>query len=486
MAKPLIFVVDDEPESGRLLAYHLGKAGYEVELFSNGPDCLKALDRNPSLVCLDMQMPEMDGLEVLKRIKAQNTKLGVIMVTSNNVVDTAVQALKLGAADYIIKPVDREKIYIIKPVDREKILATVEDTLDQTRVVGQIRNMEKDMESAFAYKNIVGDSDAIKNVFTQIEQVKSSNVNVYINGESGTGKELVARAIHFSGPGENRPFIDINCSALAEGLLETEMFGHEKGAFTGAVGTHHGKLELADGGTLFFDEIADMSLKLQVKLLRFLEEKSFERVGGTKKIKVNVRVVSATNKDLQKEVEKGNFREDLYYRLVVFTIHVPPLRDRKNDIPLLCGYLLNKFKDELNKDISHISPEAMDILNHYSWPGNVRQLQNVILQSMLMSQTDTIEVEHLPQEIQKAHETAAGTVEEKSAVSGEEESSGGVDANSLSEPNSISLDEGEKQTLLSALKMTNWNISEASNLLGISRTTFYRKLKKHGLSQTRG
>jgi len=475
MDKPLIFVVDDEPESGRLLAYHLEKAGYRIELFSNGPDCLKALGLKPSLVCLDMQMPGMDGLEVLKEIKTQDSKLGVIMVTSNNVVDTAVQALKLGAADYIIKP-----------ADREKILATVEEALDQTQMVGQIRNLEKDMEGAFAYKNIVGESDAIKRAFTQIEQVKDSNVNVYINGESGTGKELVARAIHFCGPDENRPFIDINCSALAEGLLESEMFGHEKGAFTGAIGTHHGKLELADGGTLFFDEIADMSLKLQVKLLRFLEEKSFERVGGTKKIKVKVRVVSATNKDLQKEVENGNFREDLYYRLVVFTIHVPPLRERKNDIPLLCAYFLNKFKDELNKEINHISPEAMDILNLYRWPGNVRQLQNVILQSMLMSQTDTIEVENLPQEILKAREEKAPVPAKEITSSSKVERSEGMDANSLSGTNSISLDEGEKQTLLSALKMTNWNISEASNLLEISRTTFYRKLKKHGLNQTRG
>ena len=475
MEKPLIFVVDDEPEAGGLLSFYLGKAGYEVAQFSNGPDCLKAMDRNPSVVCLDMQMPEMDGLEVLKRIKAQNSKMGVIMVTSNNVVDAAVQALKLGAADYIIKP-----------ADREKFLVTVEETLDQTRVMDQIRDMEKDMESAFAYKNIVGESQAIKSVFTQIEQVKDSNVNVYINGESGTGKELVARAIHFSGPDENRPFIDINCSALAESLLETEMFGHEKGAFTGATGTHRGKLELADGGTLFFDEIADMSLKLQVKLLRFLEEKSFERVGGTKKIKVNVRVVSATNKDLQKEVEKGNFREDLYYRLVVFTIHVPPLRERKNDIPLLCGYLLNKFKDELNKEITHISPAAMDILNHYSWPGNVRQLQNVILQSMLMSQTGTIEVEHLPKEIKNAQAESTVSAKGGSASSVTEDAFVGGSENESDPSNRISLDDGEKQTLLSALKMTNWNISEASNLLEISRTTFYRKLKKHGLSQARG
>jgi DNA-binding NtrC family response regulator len=391
------------------------------------------------------------------------------------VVDAAVQALKLGASDYIIKP-----------ADREKFLATVEETLDQTRVMDHIRDMEKDMESAFAYKNIVGESQAIKNVFTQIEQVKHSNVNVYINGESGTGKELVARAIHFSGPEENRPFIDINCSALAESLLETEMFGHEKGAFTGATGTHRGKLELADGGTLFFDEIADMSLKLQVKLLRFLEEKSFERVGGTKKIKVNVRVVSATNKDLLKEVEKGNFREDLYYRLVVFTIHVPPLRERKNDIPLLCGYLLNKFKDELNKEITHISPAAMDILDHYSWPGNVRQLQNVILQSMLMSQTGTIEVEHLPKEIKNAQKESSVAAEGESASSVKEDVYVGGSENDPDRSNTISLNDGEKQTLLSALKMTNWNISEASNLLEISRTTFYRKLKKHGLSQARG
>lgn len=474
MAKTLIFVVDDETESRLLLAYHLEKSGYEVEQFSNGPDCLKALDRKPGIVCLDMQMPKMDGLEVLKRIKKKDPQTGVIMVTSNNVVDTAVQALKLGAADYIIKP-----------ADREKLLTTVEDALDSTRVVGQIRNMEKGMKGDFAYKNIVGESQVIKDVFTQIERVKDSNVNVYINGESGTGKELVARAIHFSGLDDNRPFIDINCSALAEGLLETEMFGHEKGAFTGATGTHRGKLELADGGTLFFDEIADMSLKLQVKLLRFLEEKSFERVGGTKKIKVNVRVVSATNKDLQKEVEKGNFREDLYYRLVVFTIHVPPLRERRNDIPLLCAYLLNKFKDELNKEINHISPEAMDIFNHYRWPGNVRQLQNVILQSMLMAQTDTIEVENLPQEIREVRESTAPVVEEL-ASSGKERMVEGEGADSQSVPSSISLDEGEKQALLSALKMTNWNISEASNLLRISRTTFYRKLKKHGLNQSRG
>lgn len=465
MTAPLIFIVDDEPESGSLLSYYLEKEGYETVQFSNGPECLNALDRVPSLICLDMQMPDMDGLEVLKRIKEINDQIAVIMVTSNNTVDTAVQAIKLGASDYIIKP-----------ADREKLLATVKETLDQTRIVGEIRSMEKGMESSFAYKNIVGESEAIKNVFTQIEHVKDSNVNVYINGESGTGKELVARAIHFSGPHDNRPFVDINCSALAESLLETEMFGHEKGAFTGAIGTHRGKLELADGGTLFLDEIADMSLKLQVKLLRFLEEKSFERVGGTKKIKVNVRVVSATNKDLQKEVEKGNFREDLYYRLVVFTIHVPPLRERSNDIPLLCKYLLKKFQDELGKDISQISPDAMQILNSYHWPGNVRQLQNVILQSMLMSQTGTIEVENLPQEIQNAVREETSKPTDPYTVKG-----------TMDEPtdrSTISLDEGEKQTLLSALKMTNWNISEASNLLSISRTTFYRKLKKHGLSQS--
>lgn len=466
MTNPLIFVVDDEPESGGLLKYYLEKAGYETELFSNGRDCLKALDRGPSMVCLDMQMPEMDGLEVLKGIKTRNDKIGVVMVTSNNTVDAAVQALKLGAADYIIKP-----------ADRDKFLSTVEETLDQNQMMGEIRSMEKDMGSSFAYKNIVGESGAIRNVFTQIEQVKDSNVNVYINGESGTGKELVARAIHFSGPEDNRPFIDINCSALAESLLETEMFGHEKGAFTGAIGTHRGKLELADGGTLFFDEIADMSLKLQVKLLRFLEEKSFERVGGTKKIKVKVRVVSATNKDLQKEVERGNFREDLYYRLVVFTIHVPPLRERKNDIPILCRYLMNKFKDELGKDVSGISPEAMHILNSYRWPGNVRQLQNVILQSMLMSRTGIIEVENLPLEIQKAQQEGIASQPVSTARD--------VAENNSESGKAISLDEGEKQTLLSALKMTNWNISEASNLLSISRTTFYRKLKKHGLSQTR-
>jgi DNA-binding NtrC family response regulator len=469
MTDDLIFVVDDEPEVGGLLAYYLEKAGYRVEQFSSGPNCLKALDQNPRIVCLDMHMPEMDGLEVLKKIKDRNSGTGVIMVTSNNTVDTAVQALKLGAADYIIKP-----------ADQEKFIGTIREVLDQTRVVGQIRSLEKDMKQAFAYKNIIGESAAIKSVFTQIERVKDSNVNVYIHGESGTGKELVARAIHFSGPEQNRPFIDINCSALAESLLETEMFGHEKGAFTGAIGTHRGKLELADGGTLFLDEIADMSLQLQVKLLRFLEEKSFERVGGTKKIKVDVRVVSATNKDLQKEVEKGNFREDLYYRLVVFTIHVPPLRERRDDIPLLCGYLLNKFKDELNKEISHISPDAMDILNNYRWPGNVRQLQNVILQSMLMSQSGIIEVAHLPQEIQKSRQEPVTPLKE--SVSFEDSPS---DDNSKSDFHKISLNEGEKQTLLSALKMTNWNISEASNLLSISRTTFYRKLKKHGLSQSR-
>lgn len=472
MANPLIFVVDDEPESVGLLGYYLEKAGYEVAQFSNGPDCLKEMDRNPGIVCLDIQMPEMDGLEVLKKIKSKNSRTGVIMVTSNNTVNTAVQALKLGAADYIIKP-----------ADRDKFLATVEEALDQTRVVGQIRDMEKDMENAFAYKNIIGESPAIKKVFTQIEQVKDSPVNVYVHGESGTGKELVARAIHFRGPEENRPFVDINCSALADSLLETEMFGHEKGAFTGATGIHRGKLELADGGTLFLDEIADMSPSLQVKLLRFLQEKSFERVGGTKKIKVNVRVVSATNKDLQKEVEKGNFREDLYYRLVVFTIFVPPLRERRKDIPLLCGYLLNKFKDELNKEITVISPKAMDILNAYRWPGNIRQLQNVILQSMLMSETGTVEVEHLPKEVQKAHLEADPNVEQP--VLSEERELQGVEEIQTN-PNRISLDEGEKQTLLSALKMTNWNISEASNLLSISRTTFYRKLKKHGLSQNRG
>ncbi len=480
MANELLYVVDDDANLRRILAVLLQTRGHRVMEFENGEQCLQALDENPATIFMDMRMPGMDGIETLKRIRQERTDIPVIMVTSVDDVDTAVNAIKLGAFDYIVKP-----------YEEARLLTDLEKALQQNALVNRVRHLEGELKGLHDLQGIVGQSDAIRKVLEKVNKVKDSKANVLIQGESGTGKELIARAIHYNSQFARGLFVDINCGAIPETLQESELFGHKKGAFTGAVESRTGKLERSDGGTLFLDEVAEMSANTQTKLLRFLQEKNFERIGENTKVTVDTRVIAATNKDLKKEIADGHFREDLYYRLAVFPIFVPPLRERTEDIPLLCAHILQKYQSELNKTVNTIQPEAMNHLMRQSWPGNIRQLENVLYQAMINSETESIGLESLPKDglsqtagqgapvssapAETSPEPAAETVEaasEPAAESGPTDGGDGV---------IVPIEEMEKRALAHALKVTGGNIPKAAKELGISRSTIYRMVKKYGL-----
>lgn len=469
MAKELVFVVDDEEASQILMKHHLESDDYEVMSFFDGEACLKELDKKPSVICLDMLMPGLSGLETLKRIKSTARNIPVIMVTNDDVLDSAIEAMKLGAYDYIVKPMDSVRLNSI-----------LNKAIEQHSLVEKLNHMQGELKQTYSHKSIIGSDKEMKKVFLDIDKVVDSNINVYLNGESGTGKELVARAVHYSGARAKEPFIEINCGAIPESLQESEFFGHEKGAFTGAVETKKGKVELADGGTLFLDEVADLSPATQVKLLRFVQERKFERVGGVKQLKVDLRIISATNKDLAQEVKNGNFRQDLYYRLVVYSITVPALRDRKNDIPLLASHFMKKYKHENKIDVKAISPDAMTALMAYNWPGNVRELENVIYRAIVCSDGGSIELNSLTQEIidQEKEITEWKKASHNERITPEKKENSIYTTGDL-----LSLDDAEKISLQSALDLTDGNFPEAAKRLSVSRATFYRKAKKHGINE---
>ncbi len=450
MAKDLLFVIDDDPSIRRLFRYWLKKDGYQVMDFESGEKCMEMVDKRPSAICLDVMMPGMDGIEVLKRIRDVNSNVPVIMVTVKDVVSTAVEAMKIGAYDYIVKPVDEMRLRVVVKKAMEKYALTME----LNRVRGELK--EK-----YAFKNIVGNNKKMQVVFGQIEKVLDTSISVLIQGETGTGKELVARAIHYNSARRHGPFIDINCGAIPENLQESELFGFQKGAFTGASYEKKGKLEMADGGTLFLDEISEMAHPTQVKLLRVLQERSFERIGGNKKIKVDIRIISATNKILEDAVRQGKLREDLYYRLAVYPIYVPALRERRDDIPLLVTHFLRKYQDEVAKRINTISNEAMEVLMEHDWPGNVRELENVIYQAMIASNSNTIHRDCLPTVLQF-----------RPKVEGVRE----IDSKKI-----VPLGDIEKDAIINALKATGGNVSQAAKGLNMGRTTFYRKLERYQL-----
>ena len=473
MENKLLFVVDDDPNLRRILSVLLETRGYRVVSFDRGEKCLEKLDENPVAVFLDLMMPGIGGMETLKQITKSRVNPAVIMVTSVNEAGTAVQAIKEGAFDYLLKP-----------YDETRLVTTLENALSQNALIHQVRFLQEELKELHGLQGFVGNSEAIKKVFEKINKVKDNYASVLIQGESGTGKELVARSIHYNGNHAKGCFVDINCGAIPETLQESELFGHKKGAFTGADDSRTGKLELADGGTLFLDEVAEMSPNTQTKFLRFLQEKNFERIGENTKISVDTRVVAATNKDLKKEVATGNFREDLYYRLTVFPIFVPPLRERKEDIPLLCAHFLKKYAGELNKKSMSIRPKAMELLVSHPWPGNVRQLENTVYRAMIQSETEVIDVDSLSEAI-GAQESESG--KDENAQEGQDGSGRGQKIDRIGfDPESIPekiipLQEVEKRTLANALKFTQGNIPLAARKLEMSRSTLYRLVKKYGL-----
>lgn len=394
-----ILIVDDEANIRRVLDAVFTKDGYRVLTAENGRKALDIISTEPNLDVLlcDLIMPDLNGIEVLKSAREINPFLSVVMITAHGTIKTAVDAMRFGAFDYITKPFDMDEIKLI-----------VRNALERRRLLAENTELKQELRSHYKFDEIIGSSGKMQEVYKIIERVANSNATVLIRGESGTGKELVARAIHFNSPRSAKPFIAVSCAALPETLLESELFGHEKGAFTGAAGQKAGRFELANQGTLFLDEIADVSLAMQVKLLRVLQERKFERIGGTKTLNMDVRLIAATNRNLEDDVAAGGFREDLYYRLQVIQVFLPPLRDRKEDIPPLVEHFVEKFNKQNSRSMKFASPECMDLLMKYNWPGNIRELENAIERGVVLADpsSEYITPDLLPAAIQSTSDAS--------------------------------------------------------------------------------
>ena len=451
--KAKIVVADDEPHIRKMICRLLTDEGYEVKPAENGREAVKVfLSFQPDVVLLDQQMPVMTGVEALEEIKRISPNQTVLFVTAFGSISLAVDAVKKGAYDFIEKP-----------FDNDKLLLTVSRAVEHSRMKGEISNLKKSLGEK--QSSVIGENTGLKQVMAQVRRVAETNATVLVHGESGTGKELIARAVHNNSLRNNGPFVAINCGAIPLTLMESELFGHERGAFTDAKEAKAGTFERADGGTLFLDEVGELPLDAQVKLLRVLEERKITRIGGKKAIPVDVRIVAATNRNLDDEVKNGHFRLDLLYRLNVFTLILPPLRERKEDIPLLTNFFIRKYNRTLSLDVQSVSPEAIALLSAYDWPGNVRDLENAIQSSMILCTGGVIRPEHLPDRI-KGYELA-----EAQTVTG----SGG---NSIREVNA----QMEKDLIIEALKKHNFNRTLTAEALNISRKTLFNKMKRYGLS----
>jgi len=439
-----ILIVDDEFSVRDSLCSWFQADGYRVDTAADATEALQKLQKGSwNIVLLDIKMPGMDGIELQRHIKKIDQKIITIIITAFASVDTAIQALKDGAFDYICKPIDPDELSHL-----------VRNAIDRLRLVAENVSLKERVDEMYAVDEIIGETPPMKNVLKMIHEVAKTDATVMIRGESGTGKELVARAIHMNSNRRYFPMVSINCGAYPEGLLESELFGHEKGAFTGAQYPRKGKLEMANKGTIFFDEIGDITPKMQMDLLRVIETKRFYRLGGNKEIGADFRVISATNKNLEDMTKEETFREDLYYRLNVFSITLPALRERAADIPLIADYLLKKYSESMSKHFTGFSDAATNKMMKYTWPGNVRELRNVIERATVVAKSEKIDEGDL-----------------SFAMAGEEETSSQM----------ASLQELEKKHIEQVLKQLNWNISRAAEILEIDRATLYNKIKKYGL-----
>jgi len=451
--KNTILVVDDDPAHRTMLRTLLTGWGYNtIAEADDGSTAIKKVHEQAfDLILMDIRMIKVTGLQALTEIKALNPSIPVIIMTAYSSVETAVEALKNGAYDYLTKPLDFDELRF-----------AMERAMDHTQLKEENRLLRETLGSHFDRQNIIGRSAAMVKLLETVAQVAPSEATVLITGESGTGKEMIAGAIHFNSARKDGPFVKINCAAITETLLESELFGHEKGAFTGAYRRKEGRFRQAHGGSLFLDEISEMSLAMQVKLLRVLQEREITRVGGEEVIKVDVRIIAATNKDLLQEIEAARFREDLYYRLNVVTLNMPPLRKRREDIPLLAQHFLEMFSEKNRKQIKGFTPQAMDRLLKYDWPGNVRELMNGVERAVVLSRSEYLDEEDLPMILKDA------------SLSGE------ILAKDVRLEN-MSLDEVEKATVLKTLELAGGNKSEAARRLGITRRTLHKKLKMYGV-----
>ncbi len=472
-----ILIADDEINIRRVLEAIVRREGYEVITAANGLEAVSKMGKGVHTVITDLKMPGLDGMGLLRRLSAEYPDVPVVMITAHGSVENAVEAVKLGAFDYLEKPFDQEQI--------RQILGKALKTQALSR-----RDARPEESTGRGRFRLVGESVAISQIYSVIEKVANTPSTVLITGESGTGKELIARALHDNSSRHAGPFIKINCAAIPKTLMESELFGYEKGAFTGAVGSKPGRFELAHAGTLFLDEIGEIPVEMQVKLLRVLQESEFERVGGIKTIKVDVRLVTATNRDLVAELATGGFREDLYYRLNVVPIHIPPLRDRRGDVPLLAEHFIAKFNERLKKQFTGIDPDAVDRLVGYNWPGNIRELENVIERTMLFCEGPQIRVADLPGEILGL--SSAASSDERAAVAlpaggattatSAHGAVGHAEAvSSLKEAVKAETERVERELIQRALDETGGNVTQAARRLKISRKSLQTKMKELGL-----
>lgn len=452
--KKKILLVDDEKNILKVMSASLKKEGYEVETVSSGEEAIGRIGTNRyGLVITDYKLPGLNGLDLLQELKGKNPDLPIIILTAYGTIEKAVEAMKKGASNYLTKPLNLEELTLV-----------VRDAIERHALIEENKNLRQRLLDKYSFDNIIGKCPAMEEVYRMIRMVSQSNANILIIGESGTGKELVARAIHFASERKKFPFIPVDCAAIPEGLLENEIFGHEKGAYTGAHDKRIGLIEQAHGGTFFLDEVGELSLNLQKKLLRVLQEREFQRLGGKERVKVNIRVIAATNRDLEHDVKEGRFREDIFYRLNVVSIPIPPLRERSDDIPLLAGYFLRKYNEENKKDIISFDPEVMKLFVNYEWPGNVRELENIVERAVVLCNFEKIVLENIPPNI-------INSAGEKRHV-----------FDLLSE--GLNLLEIEKKIIHKALNDVNWNQTKASMLLGISRKQLRTKIKNLGLAET--
>jgi DNA-binding NtrC family response regulator len=445
-----ILVIDDEEIVRESLSDWLQKFGFYVETAENGARGIEKIrSAQWNIMLVDLKLPDTNGLEILKEARQIQPAAVVIIITAYATVDTAIQAMKNGAYDYITKPFDPDEINLV-----------IQKIIEHQKLLDENLFLRRELTKRYTFQDIIGKSPKIQEVFELVKTVGPTKSTILLRGASGTGKELVARAIHQLSPRNEKPFVAVSCAALTESLLESELFGHEKGAFTGAIAQKKGKFELADNGTIFLDEIGDIDPKTQADLLRVLQEREFTRVGGQETIKVDVRIIAATNKDLNKLMQEGKFRQDLYYRLNVITINIPPLQERREDIPLLCEHFLHKYNIENSKKIQRLSEDALKVLLEHNWPGNVRELEHAIEHAVTIEKTNVVTVESLPPAFRaQGAFPCAYVVDDKP------------------------LDEVEKEYIHRVLKKHQWNIQKVAGILNIDRATLYNKIKKYNLEQ---
>jgi DNA-binding NtrC family response regulator len=458
--KPRILIVDDEEIVVRSCLRILEDDRYDVDSVADGWEALRRIDENGvDVLVLDIMMPRIDGLQVLQHVKERHPDIDVIMMTGLSQIQTAVRAMKLGAFDYLSKPFDPDELKLV-----------VERALERRRLLQENRTLKTEVSSKYRFENIIGRSAQMQNVYRLIAQCAPTNCTVLITGESGTGKEMVARAIHYNSLRRDRPFVPVDCTTLSENLLESELFGHVKGAFTGAVGNKRGMFDMADSGTLFLDELGNISLSTQAKLLRVIQEREFKAVGDTRSHGTNVRLLAATNKDPKAMVADGTFREDLYYRINVFPIHVPPLRERRDDIPALAFHFLKMFSDELGKPVTEFSEGAMSMLMHHAWPGNVRELENTVHRAAILASDHMIRQAHL------------ASILENAVRPDLEVPRTGDDLKRIKKlAREKSVEEIEKLFIQETLKRNVWNVTRSAEETGMQRANFQALMKKYNI-----